>query len=460
MRRAELAFAVAIVVIMAGAWALNGIVPARTVSSPAGSGTAAPGPLSEAWYCLSPAAQNLGSTVMTANLATAPVHVRRSGTGASGALAEGDLDPGTSAGVPAGPAPAKAPIAIEGFGGGTASYVSLLAPSTGGTNARCSRQPGNRWIFPVASTTAGYDTYLLIANPFNEEAVVDVRVLGDKGDQIPSGLSNLQIPQLSQTALFLGDYVPATSSFGLDVTASRGRIVVARLMRVSGRDGVRGLSFDVGAAAPSTRWLLPGGDVPPSGQEDIVVANPSDHEALVSTVFQVESGTGPAGSQDIPVPAGGRLTLKISDQVPGGTRHASILTSTNGVAVVAERLTVGPQGAYQSVLGAPDTRTRWVVAAGSTAGGTDTLALVADGPDKAVCKITILTGSGPVSPAPLAAAEVVPGQRGSIDLTPYLNGQPALVLVEATAGRVAVENDLALPAAYRETMESAGIPLG
>ena len=278
---------------------------------------------------------------------------------------------------------------------------------------------------------------MLVTNPFNEEAVVNVRVLGDKGDQIPSGLSNLQIPQLSQTVLFLGDFVPATPSFGLDVTASRGRVVVARLMRVAARDGVRGLSFDVGATAPSIRWLLPGGDVPTSGEEDIVVANPSDHEALVSTVFQVESGTGPAGSQDVPIPAGGQKTLKVSDQVPGGTRHATILSSTNGVPVVAERLTVGPQGAYQTVLGAPDTAASWVVAAGSAAGGTDSLALVADGPDKAICKITVLSGSGPVSPAPLAAAEIVPGQRTSIDLTPYLNGQPALVLVEATTGKVA-----------------------
>jgi len=386
--------------------------------------------------------------------------VRRSGTGATGATADADLPAGTSAGVAAAPATAKAPIAIEAFGGGTGSSTSVLAPTVGGANARCSREPGSRWIFPVASSAPGYDSYLLVTNPFHEEAVVSVEVLGDHGDQVPPGLSNIEIPQLSQTTLFLGDYVPATPSFGLDVTASRGRVVVGRLMRVGSRDGVRGLSFDVGSTAASTRWLLPGGDVPVSGEEDIVVANPSDHEALVSTVYQVESGTGPAGSQDVPIPAGSQKTLKVSDQVPGGTRHSTILSSTNGVPVVAERLTVGPQGAYQTVRGVPDAAARWIVAAGSSAGGTDTLALVADGRDKAICMVTILTGSGPVTPAPLAAAEVVPGQRVSIDLTPYLNGQPALVLGEATTGKVAVENDLVLPATYRETMESAGTPLG
>jgi hypothetical protein len=459
MRRAELTFALVIVIVMGGAWALDSVVPSRTAGTPVAV-SATPAPLSEAWYCPAPVAQGLGSTVWTANLGTGPVHVRRSGTGTSGAPAEADLGAGTLGSAPAAPTAAKAPVTVEAFGGATGSHVSTLAAIIGGTTGRCSRQPGTRWLFPVASTAPGFDSFLLVTNPFPEEAVVTVRVLGDKGDQIPSGLSHVEIPQLSQTSLFLGDFFPAMASFGLDVTASRGRVVVGRLLRVSTRDGTRGVALDVGATAPSTRWLLPGGDVPASGEEDIVVANPSDHEALVSTVFLVESGTGPVGVQDVPVPAGGRTALKVSDQVPGGTRHATILTSTNGVPVVAERLTVGPQGAYQSVQGAPASAARWVVAAGSAAGGTDTLALVADGPDKASCKVTILTASGPVAPPQLASVAVRPGQRTSIDLTPYLNGQPATVLVEATTGKVAVENDLILPAAYRETIETAGTPLG
>jgi hypothetical protein len=459
MRRAELTFALVIVLIMGGSWALDGLVPSKTAATPvAPSVTTAP--LSEAWYCPAPTAQGLGSTVWTANLGTGPVHVRRSGTGASGATSEADLGAGTFGGLPAAPSAANVPVTVEAFGGATGSHVSVLAPSIGGATGRCSRQPGTRWLFPIASTAPGYDTYLLVTNPFLEEAVVTVRVLTDSGDQIPSGLSHVEIPQRSQTSVFLGDFFPQTASVGLDVTASRGRVVVGELMRVAARDGARGIGLDVGTAAPTTQWLLPGGEVPASGEEDIVVANPSDHEALVSTVYLVESGTGPVGVQDVPVPAGGRKALKVSDQVPGGTRHATILTSTNGVPVVVERLTVGPQGAYHTVQGVPATATRWMVAAGSTAGGTDTLALVADGAGRAVCRVTILTMAGPVAPAALAGVAVTPGQRSSVDLTPYLNGAPATVLVEAITGKVAVENDLALPAAYRETMETAGTPLG
>ena len=459
MRRAELGFALLVVLVMAGAWTLDGLVPSRSIATPVA--VSAPGaPLSEAWYCPAPTAQGLGSTLWTANLGAQPVHVRRSGTGASGAQSEADLGPDSSNSAPAAATAPEGPTAVEAFGQATGSYLSVLTPSAGAASSRCSQQPGTRWIFPIASTAPGYDTYLAVTNPFQEEAQITVRVLGAKGDQIPSGLNNVDVPQLSQTTLFLGDFYPATASVGLDVTATRGRVVVGRLMKVSSREGVRGLTLDVGATAPSTRWLVPGGDVPAQGEEDVVVANPSDHEALISTAYQTESGGAPAGAQDVPVPAGSQATLKISDQVPGGTRHATVVSSTNGVPVVVERLTVGPQNAYQTVLGAPGTAARWLVAAGSTAGGTDTLALIGEGPNKVTCKVTILSGTGPNVPGPLAGVEVTPGQRGSVDLTQYLNGQPAMVLVEATGGKVAVENDLALPATYRQTVETAGIPLG
>ena len=457
MRRFEPAFAVLVILVMAVAGPLDRIVPSRAVAHNRGPGA---GPLlSEAWYCPSPAAQGLGAAVATANLNAGPVHLRRTGTGAAGSPAEQDLAPATLGVVPAAARTGAFPTVVEAFGGPTASHLGVAAPNAGGADARCSNTPGTRWIFPEASTAPGYDTYLLVTNPFQEGAAISVRVLAPGGDQTPSGLDHMEIPQLSQTSIFLGDYYPEAAGVGLDVTASRGRVVVARLMKVAAHGGVRGLTLDVGATAPSTRWVLPGGTVPPQGEEDLVVVNPSDHEALVNTVFQIESGGAPAGDQDVPVPAGSQTVLKVSDQVPGGTRYATIVSTSNGVPIVVERVSIGPQQAFQTVQGVPRFGTRWAVAAGSTAGGTDTLALVAAGPDAAVCRVTLLTVAGPSTPSQLASVQVTPGQRTSVDLTPYLNGQPATALVEATSGAVAVENDLALPGGYKETVQSVGIPV-
>ena len=465
MRRAELLFAVVVVLVLSAAWGLDRLIPAggaakAAARQPAGS----PGLLSQAWYCPVPTSQGLASTISTVDLGRSRVHLRRSGTAPS---AEADVAPGVLTAVPAAPAPAtgtaKGPAIVEAFGQPTVSNLTVLNPTAGGATSRCSQQPGTRWLFALASTAPGYDSYLMVANPFLEEAVVTVRVLGARGDQVPPGLNDMQIPALSQTAVFLGDFYPQALSVGLDVTASRGRVVVGRLLKVASRDGVRGISLDVGAPRPEVRWIFPGGEVPVQGVEYVTVSNPSDREALVSMLFQTESGAPPAGSEDVPVPAGGQTLLKVSDRVPGGTRHGTIISSTNGVPVVAERMSIQGQGAaqsFQSTSGVRAAASRWLVPAGSAAGGADTLAIVADGPGKATCRITLMGAGGPSTPGPLANLEVGAGKRGTVDLTPYLGGQPAMVLVEAVSGRIAVENDVALPAAYRETMQMVGTPLG
>lgn len=470
MRRNELVIAILAVLLLAGSWGLDRIVPSRAVRSAATTATSGLPPLSQAWYCPVPTPEGLGASAQTANLGSGSVHLRLSGFGAaSSAPTESDLGPGTLAGAQVAPpasssAGAQSAVTkVEAFGQPVTTYLTSLSSSSGGTIGRCSAQPGARWLFAEASTAAGRDTYLLIVNPFQEQAGVTIRILGPNGDVIPAGLSNYQIPPASQTTLFLGDFFPETASFGLDVTANRGRLIVGRLMKVASRDGVRGLSMNVGVPAPSLQWIFAGGQVPQQGQEQIVVANPSSHEALVSESFQTQGGGAPAGQQNVTVPAGAQIAITSSDEVPGGTQHGTIIQSVNNVPVVAERVTTEGAGnarGYETVFGVPEAGASWVVPAGSPAGGTDTLGVVATGLNRATFAVTLITGGGRTTPPALANLGVDPGSRGSFDLTPYLNGQPALALVTASTGSIAVENDDALPAAYRQTIESEGSPGG
>lgn len=463
MRRGEISFAVVIILVLAGAFGLDRFITARPLAAgPAITATGLP-PESQAWYCPTPAAQGLGSTVGTVNLGQGATLLRRSDLGAPGAApVTATLAPGTFSSATVAPSPAPGPATVESFGQPVASVLTVISPNLGGATSRCTLQPGARWLFATASTAPGYNTYLLVANPFHEQAIISVRVLSPTGDQVPAGLGDVSVPPASQATIFLGDYYPQTTSFGLDVTATRGRVVAARLMEV-GQAGVRGVGLDLGSPQPSTRWIFPGGEVPAQGEEDIVVANPSSHEALISELFEITSGDAPPGKQNVPIPAGTQVTLKISGQVPPSTQHGTTIVSTNGVPVVAERVTTQGSGTtqgYETVAGATGGATRWLVSAGSPAGGTDTLGVVNTGSGRATFSVTIMGPSGPISPAALAGLEVGAGDRGSFDLTPYLHGQSAMAVVQATSGSIAVEDDDALPANYQETMESAGIPLG
>lgn len=457
MRRNEFLVAVLVVALLALSWGLDRLIPAR--STPTAVPTPAAPLLSEGWYCPTPVAQVPGSDVLTADLGDGPVHLRRAGTGGP---AEADVTTGAVAVAPALASPVSSTVSVEAFGQPTVSQIGVLSTSAGAAMSRCSNQPATRWLFALASTAAGEDTYLVVANPFREAAAVTVRELGPNGDQVPSGLSDLQVPATSQLTIFLGDYIPATASFGLDVTASRGRVVVQRLVKAATRDGLRGLSLDVGVSQPATQWYLAGGGSPAQGEEDLLVANPSDHEALISLSYQVESGPPPAGQQQVPVPSGSEVAIKLSDVVPAGTQHGTIVSSTNAVPVVVERQTIAGQGAarsFQSVFAVPASAARWALVAGSSVGGTDTLAVIADGQDAAVFSVTLLTPTGTSAPPDLASLKVDPGTRFSLDLTPRLGGQPAVVVVSASSGRIAVENNLTLPASYREVMGTEGLPL-
>ncbi|HLI56273.1 MAG TPA: DUF5719 family protein [Actinomycetota bacterium] len=472
MRRYEILFAFVVVVILVGSWALDRIVPAHTVAGGAASGAGeSPGNgssnsvLSEAWYCPVPTPEGLGSSVQTVDLGSGSALLRLTGLGTgSGATTTATAAPRSMIGTPVAPSPAPEPAQVEAFGQHTYNYLSAVNASAGGTESVCGQQPGSRWLFAQASTAPGYDTHLLIGNPFPEDAVVTVRVLGPNGANVPPGLGNYPLSPKSQTAIFLGDYYPETTSFGLDVTANRGRILVARLMKVASTDGVRGLSLSLGVPEPSTQWIFPGGQVPSSGEEDLVIANPSDHEALVNESFFVAAGAQPsAGQQNVSIPAGEQVSLVVSDSVPAGTQHGTVISSANGVPVVAERVTVEGSGSsrgYETVFGTPSWGQSWVVPAGSTAGGTDTLGVVANGLSPATVGVTVVTGTGSASPSSLSNLSITPGSRGSFDLTPYLNGQPGLALVTASSGSIAVENDVALPSNYRETIETVGSPGG
>lgn len=457
MRRAEIGAAILAVALVLGGPVLNRIVPARHRAAPPLPQAATP--LSEAWYCPVPTSQNLGSTAWTADLGSGPVHLRATGFGTgNGSASSADLASGLASNQVA-PSPAPAPGVVEGFGQPIASFLTIAGSTVGGAAAPCSAQPGHHWLFATASTAPGYDTYLYVANPFPEQAAVTVRVLGPSGDLVPAGLDNFQVPASSQTTIYLADYYPETPSFGLDVTATRGRLVVDRLMRVN-TAAARGLSMSLGVTAPQTQWVFPGGQTPSQGEEDLVVANPSNHEALVNESFQTVDGAAPAGQQNISVPAGSQVTLKLSDEVPAGTQHSTILSVSNGVPVVADRVTIegGSTKGYESVQGTPAAGTSWWVAAGSPAGGTDTLGVVNTSSVTATFGVSIVTASATSSPPDLSALQVGGGLRGSFDLTSYLNGQPALLLVRATAGQIAVENDVQLPSSYRDTVESVGLP--
>jgi hypothetical protein len=457
MRRSEWG-AVALVVLAAAAVLAGGrfIHPASPVASGIRSGRS----ISTGWYCPSPPG-DVSSVMSTINLDIRPAHLRRSAAGGSktSAYSETDLPPLRRSAIST--ADLKLPGAagvVEAFGAATITDDLVAAVNAGAGAEQCSPQPSDRWYFAFASTTHGWNTYLLVANPFQEEAVVQVRVMGPDFDSVPALLKDLVVPQLSQASIYLSEYVPETQSFGVELTATRGRVVASRYVRAATKDGVRGLSLTGGVPAPATRWMLPGGEVPQGGDEELVVINPSEQEALLQFVFPTDTEQkAPPELSELPVAAGRQVSVKVSDHLTPGTSHGALITSTNNVGVVVEQesiVSLGPTRGFDSVPGLTSGSRRWAMSAGSNFGGADRLAITNYGPQRTTVRIVIITDTARTAPPELSAIPIDPARRTTVDLTPFLGGAIAGVIIDSPSSSIAVENRLTLPDPYRDFYDS------
>lgn len=462
MKRSELIFAAVLAVIAALAvLVVDVLAPPREMSA----GSAPPGRfLSSGWYCPSPpTADDLGAFMITGNLGERSLGLRRLSigagrqsdpaqasvkTGRSSVVSLADFKLGDAAGL------------VDTFGGPSATDLVVLAKGKGAARAHCSDQPSNRWLFASASTARGEAHSLLVVNPFKEEAVISVRFIAPDKDLTPARLKDLVVPAQSQISVPLVEYLAQTPSFGLEVTATRGRVVVGDYAQVTNRGGAKGISLDIGEPAPSTEWTFAEGKVPDGGEESIAIVNPGSREALVTIVFMTEGDrVAPPALAELAVPAGRQIVVNVAENLPRGTSHGISISSTNSEPVVAQRLTtaeVDRSNGYENTFGVPATAQRWAVAVGSPAGGSTTMALVNPGQTATQVRITLLGIDRPTRPGELQSIQLGAGRKRSLDLTALLGGAPATAVVESGRGPIAVESTTALPAPYSDVLRSAG----
>ena len=463
MKRSEIVFAV-IFLAFAGAFVLaDRSIPQRDTGE---RGVKTGRFISTAWYCPGPGGDGFDPVMSTTNLGDVPVRLRRLAVGSASASA---LEEGTLA------VHRRSPVTVqkfgvrdaagltEAFGASTYTDIAVLAPGKGAATSTCSVQPSNRWFFASGSTARGENHRLLVFNPFEEEAVVKVRFLTGDSGVVPARLKNLVVGARSQSDVSLADFFAETPSFGLDVTATQGRVVVSRFSQVSTRSGVKGLSLAVGARSPSVAWTIPGGEVPADGEEFITLVNPESSEALLQLVFQLEGEqSAPPGLGEIALKGGTQLRVKVSDHLLRGAKYGVKITSANAVPVVAERETIAATAdgrGYESVFAVREPSARWAVGVGSSAGGSALLAISNPGGADAVVRIGLYREGTENFPPELGALKIGAGRRSTVDLTGFLEGGAGTALVDALRGTVAVEAWLILGPPYADFAGLPGFPL-
>ncbi|MDO9378603.1 MAG: DUF5719 family protein, partial [Nocardioidaceae bacterium] len=210
--------------------------------------------------------------------------------------------------------------------------VAAVAPASLGGGlaaASCAAAARDRW-FVGAGTTAERSGTLVLANPGEGPAVVDVTLLGPDGPVETVDGTGIVVDPGDAVQVPLDDLAAGTADVAVEVVTRRGAVGAALLDAAVSGDAEPGTEWVPAAAPPSRSQVLPGG-VRGADTRTLTVANPGDSTATVDVeVLGPDGRYAPRGAEQLQVPAQGLATLDLPAAV--SARAFGIgLTSTEPV---------------------------------------------------------------------------------------------------------------------------------
>ena len=198
--------------------------------------------------------------------------------------------------------------------------------------------PATDWYFPTGASGGGVEESLTIMNPSDEEAMIDITLVGEKGAIPARKLVGLEVrPETTQEVSLSKELddrnVGAISAL---VRSTNGVDVIAERSVFYDTGSFNGYATEIGASAPSTSlWLGPPAAQPSS--DTVILLNVGEEEAEVDVELRRASGETlrPDQLQGLKVPTGGRSRIELSRW---SEEESVIAIVTSSSPVVAERI--------------------------------------------------------------------------------------------------------------------------
>jgi SpoIID/LytB domain protein len=206
----------------------------------------------------------------------------------------------------------------------------------GGHNSPGVPSPSNNWYLAEGYTGGGFDTYNLIQNPNNTEAVVEATYMKEDGATIKK---TYHVGPKSRYTVHVDTIVGlenAGFSTRLESTNGVGIIAEHSLYFDYNGAGLDDGSNSTGVTAPAGKWYFAEGYTGGRFDTYVLIENPDPKAADVKVTFNTPSGGAVEKSYNIKPRS--RFTIHV-DEVAGlaDTEVSTTVESTNGVGVVAER---------------------------------------------------------------------------------------------------------------------------
>lgn len=206
---------------------------------------------------------------------------------------------------------------------------------------------GDVWYFPEGVKAAGISERVVVYNPGEREALVDVEFTLDEGEIEPFELS---VPPGDRAILDVSAEarVPA-GTHALTVRSVNGEGVVAERWIEANGSGRLGAAVTGGSPIAAERWLFAFGATNASNDEWLVVHNVGTENVKVDVVALANGRLLPIQNlQGLEVPAGRRKPIRLGDHIKRDDLPL-LVTATGPVVVERDLYRVGILGISSSI---------------------------------------------------------------------------------------------------------------
>jgi hypothetical protein len=323
---------------------------------------ARPGPAgvvaaSGAWLCPHGGGQEWQTELYVANpgVTASEIRVTPLASKRAGEVQTFTVDPGTEIRVPAISSDAASSSFVEYFGGWVAvGWVTHAGGSDSGTSAEpCAPDPGTEWFAADGTTEEGEEADLVVMNPFDVDAVIDVTVLSQTRAPIrDADFTNVRIAPHRSAILRLNAISADEPAAAAEIVARAGRVAVSSL-GIS-RDG--GIRSALAVRSVQRDVLLAGTlDV---GQSRLAVMVPAAEEVRFGAALLSEGRPTPAGGESESSQSG--PSARAYPIITEGPSLLDVRTD-GGPSIVAVRRTEGQSGDPGATSGSAGPAAAWVV---------------------------------------------------------------------------------------------------
>jgi hypothetical protein len=321
------------------------------------------------------------------------------------------------------------------------TLIMQAADLRGISTAPCTAPSREHW-FVGGSGEVGRRGRIILANPTNVPAVVDLTLWDEAGPVEAAGTQDVAIPARSQRIFLLDALAAGSMVTGVHVTTSRGRVSAALEMRETDEITPQGMTFIPAAAAPATDIVVPG--VPDHGQRTLRILAPGETDAIVSLrILGPDGAFSPLDRDVLTVPAGTIVDVPLDafGSDPFGLRLTSDEPITAAVRVVDKPSDDGlPDIAYTAAT-QPLPGPAPALLSRAASGFTSTLLISSIADTTVRATVSKLGADGTIVPGdPL---DIAPGSTVPVALSASSGSPNASVIVTPqTAGTIVVAREI------------------